>query len=582
MTPEELGKVIKDLKTEDEIKAVAIAFDKFMREKYSTLESLRTHMTPYNKVIKAMSLIAGKNAYYYSKHNGELVLKHWFFKYAGLRPKEYAELNAKSNNQKEDRLDNGTLLEPEPYLEDLGKLLTSNEADELALGIIGATGRRPCEVLLRGDFLTAKESDLTFPEYQPVSHWLKFSGQAKKRRNTAVNYTLIAVLFPADFIIKSVKRLRKMPEVAAVIKEIKSEVAELEVPKLKEQYSGEALEYQVAIKENEYLDNRFGSKQNRLLQTQLKSLDIRHGKDSVSRSSLRAAYARLAVARDCPSGKNDLLWASRLLGHKDEKSDLRAILTTLGYFDYYLEKDAEVPLLDTPKSEITTVFRGYANDVEAVKAFQEKFDITSQADTFRKLWELAQETLQARERKLYTQETEEMITEELLTKIEQLVEEKVNRAMAQSAHKYAIAGLKTEAKSEPIIVNTTPSITTVSTLETDKTAATVEPEKTVEKDWESIPSEDLKGKHTPGSAEEKIRRAVKAIMEHNDYRAPSNNERWFLGVRSIQDLSGCNYAPIKKYIDDHRTMIFDHNAKYGLSNQHNKKHKQQISDVITW
>jgi hypothetical protein len=571
MTPEELGRAIKDLKTEDEIKAVAIAFDKWAREKYTTLESLRTHMTPYNKVIKAMPLVEGENAYYYEKHNGELILKHWFFKYAGLRPEEYAELNAKSNSQKEDRLDNGTRIEPEPYLEDLGKLLTSDEADELALGIIGATGRRPCEVLLRGDFVTAKESDLTFPQYQPVDHWLKFSGQAKKRRNTAVNYTPIAVLFPADFILKSVKRLRKMPDVATVIKEIKAEVTALELPKLKEQYSGEALEYQVAIKENEYLDNRFGSKQNKLLQTKLKSLDIRHGKDSVSRSSLRAAYARLAVARDCPSGKNDLLWASRLLGHKDEKADLRAVLTTLGYFDYYLEKDVEVPLLDTPKSEITTVFRGYANDVETLKAFQEKFDITSQAETFRKLLELAQETLQNRERQLYTQETEEMISDELLTKIEQIVEEKVNKALAELT-----------TKPESTAVNTTPTVSTVSTAEPEKTVLIKEPEKTVDKDWESIPSEDLKGKHTPGSAEEKIRRVVKAIMEHNDYKAPSNNERWFLGVRSIQDLSGCNYAPIKKYLDERSTMIFDHNAKYGLNNQHNKKHKQHISDVITW
>jgi hypothetical protein len=562
MTPEELGKAIKNLKTEDEIKAVAVTFDKWARKQYSTLKSLNTHMTPYQKIVKAIPLVEGENAYYYEKYNGELVLKHWFFKYAGVTPEEYAELNAKSNNQKEERLDNGTLLEPEPYLEDLGKLLTSDEADELALGLIGATGRRPCEILLRGDFVTAKESDLTFPQYQPVSHWIKFSGQAKKRRNTAINYTPIAVLFPADFILKSVKRLRKMPEVATVVKEIKAEITELELPRLKEQYSGEALEYQVVIKENEYLDNRFGSKQNKLLQTQLKSLDIRHGKDSISRSSLRAAYARLAVARDCPASKNDLLWASRLLGHKDEKSDLRAVLTTLGYFDYYLEKDTEVPLLDTPKSEITVIFRGYANDVEAVKAFQEKFDINSQAETFRKLWELAQETLQNRERQLYTQQTEEMINDELLAKIDQIVEEKVNRALA---------GLK--ASPEPTAVNTIPTVSTVSTAE---------PEKTVEKNWESIPSEDLKGKHTPGSAEEKIRRAVKAIMEHNDYKATSNNERWFLGVRSIQDLSGCNYTPIKKYLDERSTMIFDHNAKYGLSNQHNKKHKQEISQVIVW
>ena len=406
-------------------------------------------------------------------------------------------------------------------------------------------------------------------EYQPISHWLKFSGQAKKRRNTAVDYTPIAVLFPADFIIKSVRKLRKMPKMQAMIKGIKNDVAARELPRLQEQYKDEDLEYQVAIEENELLDNRFSHVQNDKLREHLKSLDNRHGKNSVSRSSLRAAYARLAVKRDCPAGKNDLLWASRLLGHKDEKADLRALLTTIGYFDYYLEEDASVPLLDTPKSEITTVFRGYASDVETLKAFQEKFDITSQQETFRKLLELAQETLQNRERQLYTQETEEMISDELLAKIDQIVEEKVSHAIAQ-------------LKVSPEPIDTSQAVTSISKPEPKTTTSTSEPEKTVEKDWESIPSEDLKGKHTPGSAEEKIRRTVKAIMEHNDYKAPSNNERWFIGVRSIQDLSGCNYTPIKKYVDDHKTMIDDHNVKYGLSNQHNKKHKQEIGLVIRW
>lgn len=34
-----------------------------------------------------------------------------------------------------------------------------------------------------------------------------------------------------------------------------------------------------------------------------------------------------------------------------------------------------MPLLDTSKSKITTVFCGYTNDVETVKAFQEKAEL---------------------------------------------------------------------------------------------------------------------------------------------------------------------------------------------------------------
>ncbi|MRV51375.1 hypothetical protein GF515_14210, partial [Staphylococcus aureus] len=83
-------------------------------------------------------------------------------------------------------------------------------------------------------------------------------------------------------------------------------------------------------------------------------------------------------------------------------------------------------------------------------------------------------TLQARERKLYTQDTEEMISDELLAKIDELVETKVNKALA---------GLTTESK--PSAVNT------VETLSSQTARVlTAEPEKTAEKDWESIPSED--------------------------------------------------------------------------------------------
>ncbi|MDF5723391.1 MAG: N-6 DNA methylase [Rhizonema sp. PD37] len=135
----------------------------------------------------------------------------------------------------------------------------------------------------------------------------------------------------------------------------------------------------------------------------------------------------------------------------------------------------------------------------------------------------------------------------------------------------AIAPVSTPAATEP-----------VPALEPAPTPTPVpEPKPVLEKNWAEVTTEELRGKKIPGSAEEKIKRTVQAIFNYNDYSAPSNNERWFLGVRSIQDLSGCNYAPIKKFVDDYSTMIADHNAKYGLSNQHNKKHIKAISEIIT-
>ena len=590
MTPEELYNELKDLQDEESIKAVAEPFDKWIREKYSTLKSVRTQMTDYNKLIKNIPIVEGENAYYYQKQNGELVLKHIFYKYAGLKPEEYNQLNAESNVQKESRLDNGTLLEPQSFLEAVGKLLTSDDYKELAVGIIAATGRRPSEVLLRGDFTPAKTTDLLFPENQPITHWLMFSGQVKKRRNTATEKYPIATLFPSDFIIKSVKRLRRMPEVVEQIKAIEVELKPL-IADINAKYTKpEERDYQIALEKNKAVDDKFETVTNRIVKAVLpKVLEVRHGKSAITRSSLRAAYACLAVARDCPSGKNDLLWASRLLGHKEEGGDLRALLTTAGYFDYYIEKEATVPLLDEPKAEATAVWRGYISDVNEVRAFQEKFDTGNHPETFHKIWELAKEAMEARERKLFdkveeveAQKKEEVSPvvnkEELLSEVSQMIDDKLASILE-----------KIESIANPVSVPTpTPTATELAPIPTPTPTVTVATSTTIEsapvtapeKPWVNTATEDLKGKKIPGSAEEKIRRAVQAIFNYNDYTAPLNNERWFIGVRSIQDLSGCNYAPIKKFIDDYSTMIADHNAKYGLSNQHNKKHTKPISEII--
>ena len=131
----------------------------------------------------------------------------------------------------------------------------------------------------------------------------------------------------------------------------------------------------------------------------------------------------------------------------------------------------------------------------------------------------------------------------------------------------------------------TPAPTPTPTPTLDSNQDVVKPidpqEPPIEKDWSAIATEKLRGQKIPGSAEEKIRRAVKAILNHNDYTATSNNDRWFIGVRSIQDLSGCNYAPIKKFLEEFNVMISDHNNKHGLTNQHNKRHKPLITEIIT-
>jgi regulator of replication initiation timing len=109
-----------------------------------------------------------------------------------------------------------------------------------------------------------------------------------------------------------------------------------------------------------------------------------------------------------------------------------------------------------------------------------------------------------------------------------------------------------------------------------------------EKDWESVPSEELKASKARGAADEKIRRSFLAIATHNDHKAkdvngnPDPSQQWFIGNQALRQLSGCNGQLVADWMGRHRLAIDDHNSKYGLGQYHNKRHKQSISEAVSW
>jgi len=567
MLPEELYNALKDLRNEETIKEVAVNFDNWIRAKHSTLESIKTAITDYNKLIKTIPLVIGENAFAVQNSRGEQIQRHFFYKYAGLKPEEYEALNKREADKKVKRLDNRTKIEVKGYLDKIGELLVSDNPHELAVGLIAATGRRPHEILARANFKLVKASELNYPEHQPETHWLMFEGQGKKL-GKAVPYP-IATLYPSAFIIKALKRLRNSPECKQLIADIESEFPN------------------DLIKQNDAIDSRRNTSLNRVVREDLADiLAVRHERENISCGSLRAAYARLATERDCPPDKNDLMWASRLLGHFSEGGDIRGLLTTAGYFDYYIDSE-EILLLGVPNFEKRIAFRGYESDVNEVRAWMDKYSISSQMEAFKKIWELAKEAMKVREENLaspqcqesvevtQTNQEDEMISEEKLTAlIERIVERKVSEAMNRLPEK-------------PKVVPITRSHSEATVNSQQSTAA--KSEESATKDWESVPSEELKGSKAPGSAEEKIRRIIKVIMDYNDYRATNNAERWYIGVRTIQDAAkdadgsgSIRYDAIKRFLETYGQTVNDHNAKYDLSSQHNKRHSAAISSLIDW
>lgn len=97
-------------------------------------------------------------------------------------------------------------------------------------------------------------------------------------------------------------------------------------------------------------------------------------------------------------------------------------------------------------------------------------------------------------------------------------------------------------------------------------------------DWAEMPSAELKGSQVPGSAEEKIRRAIEAIQEYNSGKALE--EMYRLSQANVRYLSGSRHGTVKTYFATHPELN-EYNDGYGFSLQHDRG-KTPIADVIKW
>lgn len=97
-------------------------------------------------------------------------------------------------------------------------------------------------------------------------------------------------------------------------------------------------------------------------------------------------------------------------------------------------------------------------------------------------------------------------------------------------------------------------------------------------DWTQVPSAELKGCQAPGSAEEKIRRAIEAIRAYNEDKELGQIQR--LSEANVRYLSGSRHETIKTYFAAH-PEVAEYDKGYGFSVQHDRG-KTAIKDVIEW
>jgi uncharacterized coiled-coil protein SlyX len=595
----ELFEATKNLMSLEEIKPHCERFNEWLNDQSYSQATLGTKLSAYGfyKKFKALPLEQGKNADIVAKHDAEgnvkgHELKHYVHLFCGLNKEQWNERN--QSTRVIDRLENSTEIDPDSYLETTGKLLASVDPHELAVGLIAATGRRPHEIIARAKFTAIKDKP----------YHVKFEGQGKKRGEKPI--IEIATLYPADYVIKALLRLRKEPSTQALLKEV-------------------AAQFPSITRQNVEIDNRRGQSLRRVVRAYFGDkgqespvLAFRYGDDQDNNKALRAAYAVLATERDCPGSYGaKILYASRILGHFAPKVQddrvLGKLATSAGYSDYYVTKPVRFVEVETEKP---TNVKALTSDLEKVKELQKTWSLSSQQAVIHRLLQ-STDHIQSLERRLVESEQKIVHLQSVITSYEKQVAElqqqnqqlkEESQAMimqpqvtpASEASTVETTGIPSDSRIDKLEAQTarleqmmqqmmemiSPATATkpqeeVSTAPQEKVEpARKLPEPKQDIDWESIPNEQLRVMKTNGAVEEKIYRAFRAIADYND-NAPSNDDRWYIGSVTLSSVSGCNRQAVGDWVKTHQLTVDDHNNKYGLGQYHNKRHKGvEITDLI--
>lgn len=549
---------------EENIAQIASAENEYLRSRFS-VKSLGTKMSQagYYKLIRQIHLIDGENAYQETKRDGSKVLKHYFSRYCGLNAQEWDDRNA--SNRVYNRLQQNIEVDPTNQIEIGYKLLQSSNPWEIAAGLIAVSGRRPHEIVAR-----AKFTHIEGTEYQ-----VQFEGQGKKRGEKPV--FPISLLVPVEEFLKAFRKFRANPDLKTILKTAKTE-ASGDIPK-----------------QNRIIDKLSNKLLNRVVKTEFEEIlpprnenEKREGEEAdINCTALKSAYLAIATKRDCEgSPARQMLFASKLAGHfvdvdPDDQErltkidrELQHLVTTLGYMSYHIKGD--VPFFKPQKKKVH--FSKLANtrlrpeDKQQLDEWEELWGMPNQAETMHKVFELARIALSQPTTETKQQETESMD----------------NSAVKELEQKFEAYQQQTEEKFNQLLqLLQNPQTTEVATtqeVQQPKTERKQTP-KQPSRDWESVSKAELFGEGDykapvkgTGATEERVRRAIEAIMTWNDqFPAESNHDKkWSINIRAVRDLAGVNNQSVKDFIETHPLLVSDHNIKHGIDNQyHNRCHKAE-------
>ena len=547
----QLFEATKDLMSLEEIKPHCDRFNQWVsaNTNYST-KSLGTVLSRYGfyKLFKSLKLEQGKNAETIPIRDKDgnpkgYQLRHYAVLLCGLDEKEWNERN--ETTRVVERLGNDHEIDPDAYLEVTGQLLESTDPHELAVGLIAATGRRPHEILARAKFVPL--------ERQPYQ--VQFEGQGKKRGEKPV--FPIATLYPADYIIKCLSRLRREASTKALLKEVAQE-------------SPKDLAAQ-----NQAIDSRRNGSLNRVVREAFGNqenvvpiLAFRHGEEQGNCKALRAAYAALATERDCDrSVGSKMLHYARLLGHfvseNPTDKELQNVATSLGYADYFTSKPVPFPTL--PQKEKVMQVRVTDEDYEAIKQLQHSWKLPNQQSVVTRLIERHEKNIELGKQLQIYKTRINQLEQQLKKEKEEMSQVETQQVTVRKSELEEMIERMVSEKIEQALSNL-PVTQQVNQASQSKptTQVPAKPQEVI--DWAGMSNADLWATKVKGAAEEKVRRSYEAICLYNDTVATGDNDRLALTNQALRELSGVNGLVVGDWIKAHADEVISHNSKYGMQN----------------
>jgi len=545
-----------------------------------TMRSLRSLNTPMIETRNAIrTLPMTKENSWVNPRTG--AREHVALRFLNFADEEWAAMKALTEAGRQQRLEGQQLLDdPEGIVERAAALLVSARWEDLVVGLAVTTGRRLTELLKTAQF-------------HPRSAWtVDFSGQLKQKAEMLAPYE-IPTLVEASQVLDAWRRLRGLLDCTQI--------------------------------DNAEVERRYGPTVRATTERQLADLiPTRAGKENrIFVHLLRSVYGTLAVYFFAPSVINALDYKATIEGHywverAGNEQMKRNYQSTLHYDDYKIGDghggiNAQQGIwLGRPGVQVLRVFE------HAVVAQQQKEERTRMAKrtvpvvkaskTGYSMLKPKQPTAQRivhimRERDLrhhdevlslladtyrLSEQMESLLaplaevyeTTTPLSTLTALVEADATRPVQASvtAHlqqRWGATLEEVDALFEQAAAQGDGNpVASLQELLGKRTHYQQGPVKRQERyqqmDFTTLSLDQLKAMRIPEATNERIHRAVQAIMAYNQ-AASHDLDRWFIRAKEIKDLVGGRGEMIAAYLKEHHQEIALHHQEFGLTDKFNQK-----------